>query len=137
MTQLAQHISTFPKVICVGRILSLLVKELDQRSTPGSTAGSGDSNTSRWKIMALSPLAQIAPLLEPSQFKKEVEPIIVRFFASKTRMTRVMVRALHFGKYLLSSTTFRGSISFNALVPTWLGFAKLCEFHSPSGSFAC
>eukprot|EP00750_Incisomonas_marina_P027886 INCI6258.1.p1 GENE.INCI6258.1~~INCI6258.1.p1 ORF type:complete len:562 (-),score=89.90 INCI6258.1:2571-4256(-) len=88
MAILAQHVGEFPEEVCLRRLLPLLVREMQMDA---ASAGANGGGVSKWKIMALSPLAQIAPHVPADQFKAQVEPVILRFFASKNRMTRVMV----------------------------------------------
>jgi len=85
--QLARNIAGFPQTVCLQRILPALVQQVEL----GNSADGSQRVVDKWKVMTLAPLAQISPHVSPQQFKEQVEPIILRFFASKNRMTRVMV----------------------------------------------
>ena len=73
--QLAQPISSFPHSVCVCRILPLLIQEL--KPSNKVAAGGPEQGASRWKIMALSPLARIAPHIDAAQFKAEVIIVLI------------------------------------------------------------
>ena len=64
MAILAQHVGEFPEEVCLRRLLPLLVREMQMDA---ASAGANGGGVSKWKIMALSPLAQIAPHVPADQ----------------------------------------------------------------------